>query len=558
MKEIGACAPGNLTLRTTSLPFSEIPEQTRLFLDYQQNPSSLSKFYPGGVASPAQVAGRIPGVLENYTIDREILCDALARINKTYDAGEKTFENIALLRKSDCVAVVTGQQAGLFTGPLYTIYKALSAVKLAECLRARGLPAVPVFWTASEDHDFDEVSNAFVLNRNNDLTEAQVEPADRAENLQVGFTALDSSIEETVDTLIAGIPETEFTSELSVLLRESWFVEEMYGDAFSKLLSRILRKFGLIIFDPLDKAFKGLAAPIYSKAIERSGEIVSALIERDKELARAGYHSQVLVTEDYFPLFVHGPDHTRHSLKKTADGMFKAKTANMELSIAELISMAANDPNRFSPTVVLRPVVQDYLLPTVCYFGGAAEIAYFAQNSEVYRVMERPATTILHRQSFTIIEAKHRRTLEKYGLEFKDLFAGRDRVFADLIDKYVNPGMAETFADVEERINTELNRLDQALTGLDPTLAENLTTRRRKILYHIGALRKKSHSAAIKKNETVKRQIDALFTALLPNKHLQERTLNVATFLNLHGQYFIDWVYDAIDLDDKGHRVIFL
>jgi uncharacterized protein YllA (UPF0747 family) len=202
--------------------------------------------------------------------------------------------------------------------------------------------------------------------------------------------------------------------------------------------------------------------------------------------------------------------------------------------------------------------VQDFILPTVCYFGGAAEIAYFAQSSEVYRVLGRPATPIFHRQSFTVVESKHSKTLSRYDLDFGDLFKGIESILPRIVEDYLNRDLAGLFAKVEEEINIELNRLDQALTPFDTTLAESLANRRRKILYHIGALRHKFHNAQMRKDEVIQHQLSSLFAALLPNRHLQERSLNVTYFINRYGPQFVDWMYSAVDLDDKGHRLIYL
>jgi uncharacterized protein YllA (UPF0747 family) len=208
--------------------------------------------------------------------------------------------------------------------------------------------------------------------------------------------------------------------------------------------------------------------------------------------------------------------------------------------------------------VLVRAAVQDYLLPTVCYFGGGAEVAYFAQNSEVYRILERPVTTILHRQSFSVIESKHRRTLDSYGLRFTDLFSGVNKLLPTIVDKHLDRGTARTFAEVEEVINTQLNRLDRELSAIDRTLAENLATRRRKIIYHIGALRNKLRKVELGRDETANRRVDALFMAVLPKGGLQERTLNVTYFMNQYGPHFVDWMYNAADLDDRSHRVVYL
>ncbi len=552
------CPSGEVVLQTESLSFSEIPNQSKLFIEYQNNPLSLKKYYPSAAESHTQIAARIPEVLANHKADRNLLCDALEAMNKKCGASEKTLENIKLLRESDTVAVVTGQQAGLFSGPLYTIYKALSAVKMTECLRGRGFKAVPVFWVATEDHDFEEVSKTFIIEWNGKLAEVKNEPKRCYENLPVGYVKLDQSIKQTIDDLFKELPSTEFTAELRGLIDETWNSETYYGDAFAGLLTKLCSEYGLIILCPLDERLKRLAAPVYVEAIKKSEEIVAALRKRSDELLADGYHAQVLIGEDYFPLFWQAKDHTRNALKKSEKGTFKTKDNAREFTLEELAEIAENEPSRFSPSVVLRSVVQDYLLPTVCYFGGAAEIAYFAQSGEVYKILNRPLTPIFHRQSFTIIEPKHARTLEKYDLEFKDLFKGFEHLLPHIVENHLNRDAARIFAQTEEKINIELNRLDQTLSAHDPTLAENLANRRRKILYHIGALRNKFHHAEIRRDETINRRLEHAFEALLPHKHLQERTLNITNYLDRYGLYFVKWIYQAIDLDDRGHRIIYL
>jgi bacillithiol synthase len=548
---------GTVILRAESVPFSQLPGQSRLFTEYQADPTSLTRFYPSAVQSHTQIADRIPEVLANYQVDRDLLCDALEEMNRKFGAGQKCLENIALLRQSDAVAVVTGQQAGLFTGPMYTIYKALSAIKAAECLRGRGFNAVPVFWVATEDHDFDEVSKTFVLNRSGELKEVAIEPEHCHENLPVGYIKLDQSIKPAVDGLLSELIPTEFTDEVRGLIDGSWVPGEYLGDAFGHLLSRLTEEYGLVVLCPLNRKIKQLAAPIYIEAIRKSDEIVRALRERSDKLVEEGYTAQVLIGEDYFPLFWQGDDDTRNALKKSESGTFRTRDGSREFTLDELADTASTEPWRFSPSVVLRSVVQDYLLPTVCYFGGAAEIAYFAQSGEVYRVLGRPATPILHRQSFTVIESRNAKTLKRYELGLLDLFKGEDNIIPEIVEKHLNRELASLFAKVEEDINIELNRLDQALAQYDVSLVENLAKRRRKILYHIGALRHKFHRAQVRKDEVIQHQIENLFDALLPNRHLQERSLNVTYFINRYGPQFIGWMYSAVDLDDKAHRLIY-
>ncbi len=541
-----------------STPFSAIPGQSKLFLQYQSDPLSLRKYYPSAVSSPLDIADRIPQVLKSYTLDRSFLCDALESMNRRFGAAEKTFEHIHLLRRGDTVAVLTGQQAGFLSGPLYTIYKALSAVKMAEELRCRKINAVPVFWAATEDHDFAEVANAFVLNRTGGIEEIESGVSAFVEGSPVGAIDLDSSVKDSISNLFESMPETGFSAEIRGFIENSWHTGTGFGTAFSRMLSRILSEHGIIFVDPMDERIKKLAAPIYSSAALKTSSIVEAVIARSTKLEADGFHAQVLVEPDYFPLFRHNDAGSRRSLKRIADGRYRLSGEKTEFSLEQLAEAAENEPQKFSPGVMLRPVVQDFLFPAVCYFGGAAEIAYFAQNSEVYLILDRPVTPILHRQSFTIIEAKHRRIFSKYELSLNDLFDGFDTISRRIVEQYVNPGTTKLCAEAEENINTELNRLDQNLSRVNVTLAENLATRRRKILYHIAALRKKFHRVQIEKDEAVNRQLRSAFEALMPSGGLQERTINVATFLNRYGLSFIDWVYQSIDLDDNRHRVIHL
>jgi bacillithiol synthase len=557
-KESGCRSSGAASgLRTESIPFSRIPGQTRLFTDYQTDPRSLKSFYPNAVSSGADLADYAQQVLRCYTTDRDELAEALHEINSSSAGSQATLANIERLRNADTVAVLTGQQAGLFSGPLYTIYKALSAIRQADELTSQGIPAVPLFWAATEDHDFAEVSSTSVISSADAIADIAYAGAVPVPDSPVGSVPLDPSISATIDEFLAALPQTEFSEGLEESLRLAWRQETGFGSAFVAQLAKLLGRFGLIFVDPLNRKLKELAAPLVSKAIEQSDDIVSGLVRRDGELEEAGYHSQVLTGPGYFPLFYITDSGQRSALRKTGNDRYFSKADGHAFSLSELGELAASAPDRLSPGVMLRPVVQDFLFPTVCYFGGGAEIAYFAQNSVVYEALGRPATPILHRQSFTVVEAKHARTLNAYGLGFEDLFRGLETTVPRVVESTVSPETAKLFAEVEERINAELNRLDRELSGLDATLPNNLANRRRKIVYHIAALRKKAFHATLKKHSTTEARLNAAFAALRPKGGLQERSVNVVTFLNKYGERFVDLLYESIDLDDRGHRVLY-
>jgi bacillithiol synthase len=541
-----------------SLSFAAFAHQSRLFLEYLRDPAAVKKYYPNLTASPLNVSDFAAEVLANYKTDREQLCDTLVQINQQIGASPKTFDNIELLRDADTVAVVTGQQAGLFTGPLYTIYKALSAIKLADELSKSGTNAVPVFWVASEDHDFDEVAEAYVTSKDGELVRSQYKPANLVDGLSVGDIKIDTAIANIIDDLMSHLPATEFASSVRNLLETSYRDGTGFGTAFEKTIATLFADYGLIVIDPLHEKIKQLVAPIYQDAVKNADKIVSAIREQSKMLEADGFHLQVLVEEDYFPLFWHDDDGKRTALRKVSEDVYRVKSGKLEFTTAELVKLTLDGPQRFSPGVMLRSVVQDYLLPTVCYFGGAAEVAYFAQNGAAYKILKRPVTPIFHRQSFTIVESRQRRVLDKFGWDLTTLFDGKDKATMTAAEKVLSPDTTKLFADVEEKVNTELNRLDQQLSSSDPTLVANLATRRRKIIYHIATLRKKTLMSEVKKDETMRRQIDDLFNSLLPNGGLQERYLNIFSYINKHGFSFIDLLYNSVDLNDKDHRIIYL
>jgi len=501
---------------------------------------------------------RAPEVLAAHQVDRNQVCDALQTMNTRWGASEETLKNIQLLRDSDCLAVVSGQQAGLFTGPLYTIYKALSAVKLAGCLTQRKTKAVPVFWIATEDHDFVEVAKAEFISRECRLAKVEVSTEIHREGSPVGKVVLDQSINLVVDQLFELLPNSEFAGEMKELLRKTWQPGRGYADSFASMMTALLGRHGLIFLDPLDLQLKKLAAPLYAEAARRAPEIATAIENRSRELESAGYHAQVMATANSFPLFLHDRDGSRHAVLRLDNGKYKAKECDEEYSAEELAGLALQSPERFSPNVTLRAVVQDYLLPTIAYYGGAAEIAYFAQTAEAYRILGRPTTPILPRSSLTMVERHTSRVLERYGLSLADFFDGLEAVMARVVEEHLGADTARVFTMSEQNVNQELDNLRKKLETVDPTLVSALETGRRKINYQLEGLRTRFHRAQMARDEAAQRQLQRAFEQLYPNRDLQERHINITSLLSRHGTYVIDWIYNAINLGSNEHQIVYL
>jgi len=550
--------PEESGLRVETLSFDRIPHQSRLFLEYLHDPVALREFYPSAVRFHHELATRAPEVLAAHQTDRGALCDALQDMNSAWGAGTETLKNIQLLREADCLAVVSGQQAGLFTGPLYTIYKALSAVKLAGCLTQRQTKAVPVFWIATEDHDFPEVARAEFIGRDCKLAEVQASADLHREGEPVGRVMIDNSIDTILTQLLELLPISEFTPDLEAVVRDAWRPGRSYGEAFARMMTSLLGTHGLVLLDPLDPRLKAMAAPLYAKAALRAHDIATAIEARSQRLVEAGYHAQVTASENSFPLFLHDGSGARQALTRAGDEKYTTKQTDESYTVEELANLALAQPEKFSPNVTLRAVIQDYLLPTIAYYGGAAEIAYFAQTGEVYRLLERPITPILPRSSLTMIERHTGRVLERYGLGLTDLFAGPESVLKRVVEEHLGADTANSFTRTEATFNNELDDLRERLRSVDPTLADALETGRRKINYQLEGLRTRFHRAQMARDEATQRQLERAFDQLFPHKELQERHINITSLLARHGRYVVEWIYNAINIGSNEHQIVYL
>jgi bacillithiol biosynthesis cysteine-adding enzyme BshC len=538
-----------------ALRFTEIPRTSRLFNDFLYDYDKVARFYAdcGRTASPLAEHARQVGA---RVYDRERVANALERINRRAGSPDLTFKNIEMLRRPGSVAIVTGQQAGLFTGPLYTIHKAMTVIKLTNCLREQGVDAVPVFWIASEDHDYEEVNHARLIDMEGHLKTVRYDPLMRPADAPVGRVPIDEGISAAIDEFIAALPPSEFVSDIERDLRESYAAGTGFADAFAKLMARIFRDYGVVLMDPLDEELKQVAAPLYAKAIERAPEIARALVERSRELERAGYHAQVHVSEDAVPLFV--MDDGRRVAMTQHDGRFYVKGSERSFDKEELAELAARCPNCFSPNVTLRPVVQDFLLPTAAYIGGPAEVAYFAQIRAVYETLERPDPCVLPRASLTIIEHRHRKTLKKLKLQLPDFFDGLHAAITKVVEQSLDRETANTFAETERVIVEQLDKLDASLRRADATLSDAVKNARAKVVYQLEHLRTRFVHTSARREETIYRQVERAYATLLPDKNLQERELNVYYLLARYGPSLMRDLYEAVEIGYSNHKLLYL
>src|SRR5579863_5791811 len=335
---------------------TEIPGTTKLFADLIYHFDRVQDLYP---YRPNHIETLVAASRFQYPdARRAALVKALTPLNQ----GNPS---LATLAQPSTVAIVTGQQVGLFSGPAYTVYKALTAIKAARELTERGVPAVPVFWLATEDHDFAEVDHAWVFGADNQPVKIGIAGAADNGSHPVGGIALRDIPIDQLRSALAGLP---FADDAVAMVERAYQPGETMGSAFARMIQELFAAHGLLLIDPMQRALREMAAPLMGEVVERMPELIDALMVRSKELVDRGYHAQVLVDAKTTSLAFLLQDGQRIPLR------------HQKLSTAELAQRAAD----LSPNALLRPVVQDYLLPTAAYIGGPAELAYLAQSQVLY------------------------------------------------------------------------------------------------------------------------------------------------------------------------------
>ena len=528
------------------ISFNCIPHTSNIFRDFLSYSPEVRKFYP--TLPDAEHIAAFARLVKRDSARQARVADALERQNRAWGASEATRRNIQRL-KNGAFAVVTGQQVGLFGGPLLSLLKAASVLALAKQVEALGVECVPVFWMATEDHDLAEVNQNLLLTH--DLQQAAfTSPTSGTEEAPVAairFAEGTNALVEQVAALLGDSLAADF-------LRASYVEGETFSNAYAKLYARIFGEHGLILLDPADAALHQVAAPLFADAIRRVGELDDALLARNRELQTAKYHEQVKVTAESTPLFglVDGARVAIHR----ANGGFKIGREN--ISADELLQRIASSPENFNANVLLRPVLQDYWLPTLAYIGGPAEIAYFAQVGVVYERLLGRITPVLSRMSATLIEPRIEKLLLKYQVQLPELFHGEYELRECLAKRSLPPDLKQNFEDGRRAVQEAMERVSESLQKLDPTLVEAANRATNKMQYQLNRLERRAAAAELRRSEILTRHAAQIENSLYPRKTLQEREIGGLYFYAKHGPRLIDQLVELAQARCPEHKVLVL
>ncbi|MCR3921947.1 MAG: bacillithiol biosynthesis cysteine-adding enzyme BshC [Firmicutes bacterium] len=510
----------------------ELETAPGIYQDYLHGLPQATQFLGRHYSETNAYEEKAARVCASYKGERKKLVELLLTYNHSLHCSMATEAQIQKLSDPRAVVVICGQQAGLLTGPLYTIYKALATVKLAAKLELElARPVVPVFWVASEDNDFSEANQCFVVDKEQRPAKLTLDLAHQGE--PIGHLALTVEAGQSVLSAFAEtVPESEFGPELM-----SWLDEARQSSAtpaawFVRIMTQLFAEAGLVIFDPLLEEARRLAAPLFAHAVQQRQEVQATLAAREEALHQAGYRLQVQREAESTLLMVMAERRTALLFR---EGQYTTRDGTLSFSESELAKIALTAPDSISPNVLLRPLVQDTLFPTVAVFLGPGETAYFAQALALYPLFSIEPPLLLPRPGVTVIEPRLARYIKRYQLPQAALVTN----LADYLDQVIKDSsdvdVDALFNQLRQQLAEEYEQLKSNLVQLNPQLGK-LTDKNLQHLYsQVQYLQEKAEAEIKKKNEVTIRHFSALQEALRPFGKPQERVYNVFMYLAKYG-----------------------
>jgi bacillithiol biosynthesis cysteine-adding enzyme BshC len=460
--------------------------------------------------------------------------------------------------KAGAGTVLTGQQVGLLGGPLYTPFKAATAIARARQATASGSPHVAVFWLATEDHDFAEINHVTFPSRK-ELKEL-VYTKTPANPVRVGDVVLD----ETIEPLMEQAWELLGTSDAMDALAAAYKPGRTFGQAFGEFYRKAFAAQGLLVLDAAESEVHRLGAQVLLAAIEQADEFHTALMERNKALEAAGYHAQVAVTPGSSLLFlIDERSGARMALKRTAasaaepQGLWQA--GHEKLTSADLVGILAAEPERISPAALLRPVFQDFLLGTSLIVGGPAEIAYFAQSAVLYERILGRVTAAEPRFSATLIEPAIGELLRKHELGLEQIFKESADSLAQILGARAMPVEGKRkLAAAGNALDAELAPLLEYMKAMDGGLGRSAETSARKMRYQMNRLRRIASNFELQREGSLRRHAEAIERAVNPGGVLQERMHGAAYYFARYGFELAETLTELAGDPCPGHKGIWM
>lgn len=547
-----------INFKTDFIDYQKLPEMKKLFLDFLEHKQPAQKYYKWDYRNPDDYRSLSDSLLERK-YPRQKLADILWETNRGFGCSDSIKDNIDRFSDPESMVVIAGQQVGIFGGPVLTFYKAAGVVRMAAKLSEElSKPVVPMFWMATEDHDYDEANTIRLVNKKGEPVDIVNEPHNGQRGKSMSQIQLDEGISTAVDELEDVLIPTEFTEPLFSLLRDFYRPGELISSAFAKWLTSLLCDYGLVLVDPSNPDFKKLVAPIYEREISRPFDSDAPdQFSADERITRDGYHLQVRQYKNGINLFYSHPHRDKILLDEDGE-LFKLENSGEVISRSGMNDLLRDKPESFSSGVLLRPLVQSKLLPTVGFLGGSSEISYHAQLIESYKYFDVEPPVICPRPSISLIGKRVNSILNKYEIKLPELFQDHHKVINDVLAEFFPADLESKLDNVRNEIDGLLESVTSEIGSYDEGLQKTFKTSTNKIGGELNKLKGKMFQAHKKKNSEVTNQITKAYESLFPGGTMQERVLPMIYFLNKYSPAFAGKLFREIDIDKNQHQIIYI
>lgn len=535
-----------------SISFRRLPEVNPIFIDYVEDFERLRSYFQEDYRQPVRSWESLKDFSNTV---KEDLVEGLLGDAERWKYHRNAVENIKKLRNADTLAVITGQQAGLFGGPLYTYYKALSAVVWARRIHEQtGRPTIPVFWMETSDHDFFEINYIRLLDLDGEEVTLSLTNPPEEKRRVVGSITFNGEIEQLIHRLWNLLPANTYRGPLLEFLSTIYQPGANVGSGFAQLYNYLFGEDGLVIFDAENALCKKAVVPLLDRVLMLSDELNNRLQETTDAICGAGYPAQIQPQNDRLQLFFKSGN-VRVPISR--DGiLLHAGSPPEEVGIEELRRRAASGPELFLPKVSIRPIMQDYLFPTAAFVAGPSEIAYFAQLKPLYEVLNVKMPVIIPRLSLTLIETKINKILEKFNFTPEQLRMSAQDLVREHLENDPSNDLVGLFAQARKKWAEIGEDLTLGLMRIDPTLQHPLEKTIMRWQQGLNNLEEKARNALARKNETAISQIHKCCSHLAPSGHLQERRFSLQYYLARYGRALGRHILSQVKIDKFRHQLV--
>ncbi|WP_094699538.1 bacillithiol biosynthesis cysteine-adding enzyme BshC [Brevibacillus laterosporus] len=534
-----------------------VPTANSFQNDFQKESPKALSFFTYVPYDPKSYVTRMHYVSKQRYPHRNLLADALVSYNQEIGNHEAAFHMIEKLRESDSLVVVAGQQAGLFTGPLYTIYKAIDVIQLAKQTSAQlGVSVIPMFWIAGEDHDWEEINHFYQLTRTKEIRKVKVKAKHVKKHSATDMTVEQADMLRVIEDFFAEETETDYSETIRCCLEETAERSHTLVDWFAQLMARLFGAHGLVFIESSLPIVRQLERPVFEQIIRENKEMNEELLQAQADLREYGYPEQLDIQPQQANFFFY--EQKERLLMERVEGGFQSKDGGKIYTQTELLSILQEAPERFSANVVTRPLMQEHLLPTLAFVGGPGEVAYWAYFKKYFASFGYELPIVLKRTSITLMEGALNKIKEQKGISYETLLSG----FSDWKEKWLQSlddhGFAQRFEQKKRELEMQYQDLLQDVTAYDKGLAQLAQKNVERLVQDVDFMQKRTEEAVLRKHQVEVERVQRLEQSVVPQGNWQERVYPIFTYLNRFGPDLVDRLV-GIDFErDGSHQIVYL